>query len=189
MAMSWPAALTIVSMGFLAFFASVVSLSFASSSLATELEAASCSRVETEAEMRSASWRASTRSMPAYVAVVVVGIGIVAVLVSASVTLDVVAPEMIVEAVESSTSVEVFVDPDVTVVDRGLVVCVVDGELDTEVDSCAEDVRLGDSDVDIDVGRSCAELRGEAEVLGDATDDVVCVRRELELPLLDRVEL
>ena len=63
-------------------------------------------------------------------------------MVSASVTLDVVpaaaavvALEMLVEAVESSASVEASVDDtDVTLV------CVVDGELGTEEDSCAEDV-------------------------------------------------
>ena len=89
-------------------------------------------------------------------------------MVSASATLDVVpvgALEMLVEAVESSASDEVFVDDtDVTIV------CVVDGELDVEEESCAGDVRLEDSDVDVS---SCAELREEAEVLDDATDDDV----------------
>ena len=56
-----------------------------------------------------------------------------------SATLDVVPAavvvlETLVEAVESSASAEVFIANDVTLV------CVVDGELDTEEDSCAEDV-------------------------------------------------
>ena len=92
---------------------------------------------------------------------------------TASATLDVVPAavvvplEMLVEVVESSTSVKVFVDDtDVTLV------CVVDGELNTEEDPCAGDVKLEDGEVDVDV-RSCAEPREEAEVLDDAMDDDV----------------